>query len=151
MKEKNSVKIIAQNKKAFHDYFILETYQAGLALKGTEVKSLRAGRCNLKDSYIKIENNEAFVKNMHISPYSMGNINNVDPVRDRRLLVHKKEVLKLLNYIKQGGYTLVPSRIYSKGRWIKVELCLCRGKKLYDKREDMKKKEVTKQINIYKK
>ena len=144
-------KVEIKNKKISYTYEIISKIECGINLKGTEVKSIRDGMCNLMDSFALIKNGEIILKNMHISPYSMGNINNVDPVRDRRLLVHKKEVLKLLNYIKQGGYTLVPSRIYSKGRWIKVELCLCRGKKLYDKREDMKKKEATKQINIYKK
>ena len=106
--------------------------------------------CNLKDSFALIRNGEILLKNMHISPYEHGNIYNVNPLRDRRLLVHKKEVLKILNFIKQGGYTLVPSRLYTKGRWFKIELCVCKGKKLYDKRESLKEKEAKKQINAFK-
>ena len=106
--------------------------------------------CNLKDCFALIKDGEIILKNMHISPYEHGNINNVNPTRDRKLLVHKKEILKLLNYIKQGGYTLVPSSIYSKGRWFKVELCVCKGKKLYDKRQSLKEKEAKKQINAFK-
>jgi len=122
----------------------------GIVLSGTEIKSIRNGKVNLKDSYASIENNrEIYVYSMHISPYEHGNIYNVNPLRDRKLLVHKKEVLKILNYVKQGGYTLVPSKLYSKGRWFKVELCICKGKKLYDKR-GMKIKEARKQINAFK-
>ncbi|MNP37545.1 SsrA-binding protein [compost metagenome] len=106
--------------------------------------------CNLKESFAFIRNGEIVLKNMHISPYEMGNINNVNPIRDRKLLVNKLEVLKLLGYIKQGGYTLVPARIYSKGRWIKLELAICKGKKLYDKRQSIKEKQAKKQINAFK-
>ena len=106
--------------------------------------------CNLKDSFAFVKDGEVILKNMHISPYEHGNINNVNPIRDRRILIHKKEILKLLNYIKQGGYTLVPSSLYSKGRWFKVELCVCKGKKLYDKRQSLKEKEAKKQINEFK-
>lgn len=145
---KNDVQI--KNREINFKYEIIEKLECGIELKGTEVKSIRDGMCNLKDSFALIRNNEIFLKNMHISPYEHGNIYNVNPTRDRKLLVHKKEVLKLLNYIKQGGYTLVPSRIYSSGRWFKVELCVCKGKKLYDKRESIKEREAKKQINAFK-
>jgi SsrA-binding protein len=138
---KDSVKLIAQNKKAYHDYFILETYQAGIALTGTEVKSLRAGRCNLKDSYIKIENSEAFIKGMHISPYEQGNIFNHDPLADRKLLMHKSEINKLIGQITTQGLTLVPLKIYFKGSLVKVDIGVAKGKKLYDKRQDIAKKD----------
>lgn len=136
-----SVKLIAQNKKATHDYFILETYQAGIALTGTEVKSLRQGRCNLKDSFIKIENGEAIIKNMHISPYDFGNIFNHDPLADRKLLLHKFEINKLLGKITQEGLTLVPLKIYFSGSRVKVDIAVAKGKKLYDKRSDIAKKD----------
>lgn len=145
---KNDIQI--KNREINFKYEIIEKIECGIELKGTEVKSIRDGMCNLKDSFALIRNNEVLLKNMHISPYEHGNINNVEPLRDRRLLLHKKEVLKILNYVKQGGYTLVPSRLYSKGRWFKVELCICKGKKLYDKRESIKEKEAKKQINIFK-
>ncbi len=145
---KNDVQI--KNREINFKYEIIESVECGIELKGTEVKSIRDGMCNLKDSFALIKNNEIILKNVHISPYEHGNINNVNPTRDRRLLVHKKEILKLLNYTKQGGYTLVPSRIYTKGRWFKVELCVCKGKKLYDKRESLKEKEAKKQINAFK-
>ena len=145
---KNDVQI--KNREINFKYEIIEKLECGIELKGTEVKSIRDGMCNLKDSFALIRNNEILLKNMHISPYEHGNIYNVNPTRDRTLLVHKKEVLKLLNYIKQGGYTLVPSRIYSSGRWFKVELCVCKGKKLYDKRESIKEREAKKQINAFK-
>ena len=149
MKQEKS--IIAKNPTAYHNYEIIEKYEAGIVLFGTEIKSIRQGKVNLKDSYASIDKNgEVFVHSMHISPYEHGNIYNVNPTRDRKLLVHKKEVLKLLNYIKQGGYTLVPSRVYSSGRWFKVELCVCKGKKLYDKRESIKEREAKKQINAFK-
>ena len=138
---KESIKLIAQNKKAYHDYFILETYQAGVVLTGTEVKSLRAGRCNLKDSYIKIENSEAFIRGMHISPYDMGNIFNHDPLADRKLLLHKSEINKLLGAISTQGLTLVPLKLYFKGSLVKVDIGVAKGKKLYDKRQDIAKKD----------
>lgn len=145
---KNDVQI--KNREINFKYEIIEKIECGIELKGTEVKSVRDGMCNLKDSFALIRNNEILLKNVHISPYEHGNINNVNPTRDRKLLVHKKEILKLLNYIKQGGYTLVPSRIYTSGRWFKVELCVCKGKKLYDKRESIKEREAKKQINAFK-
>lgn len=145
---KNDVQI--KNREINFKYEIIEKLECGIELKGTEVKSVRDGMCNLKDSFALIRNNEILLKNMHISPYEHGNIYNVNPTRDRKLLVHKKEILKLLNYIKQGGYTLVPSRIYTSGRWFKVELCVCEGKKLYDKRESIKEREAKKQINAFK-
>ena len=146
----NKNDICIKNREINFKYEIVEKYECGVELKGTEVKSIRDGMCNLKDSFALIKNQEVILKNMHIRPYEHGNIYNVNPLRDRRLLVHKKEILKMLNYIKQGGYTLVPSKIYSKGRWFKVELCICKGKKLYDKRESLKEKEAKKQINIFK-
>lgn len=145
---KNDIQI--KNREINFKYDIVDKIECGIELKGTEVKSIRDGMANLKDSFALVRNNEIMLKNMHISPYEHGNINNVNPLRDRRLLLHKKEVLKILNYIKQGGYTLVPSRIYTKGRWFKVELCICKGKKLYDKRESLKEKEAKKQINAFK-
>lgn len=143
-------KVNINNKEISYKYEIIETIEAGIELKGTEVKSVRDGKCNLKDSFAIIKNGEVIIKNMHISPYEMGNINNVDSKRDRKLLLHKNEILKLLNYTKQGGYTLVPKKMYGVGRWIKIELAVCRGKKLYDKRQDLKKKEDKKQINMFK-
>ncbi len=145
---KNDVQI--KNREINFKYEIIEKFECGIELKGTEVKSVRDGMANLKDSFALIRDNEIMLKNMHISPYDHGNIYNVNPTRDRKLLVHKKEILKMLNYIKQGGYTLVPSRVYTKGRWFKVELCICKGKKLFDKREFLKEKEAKKQINAFK-
>lgn len=145
---KNDVQI--KNREINFKYEIIEKLECGIELKGTEVKSIRDGMCNLKDSFALIRNNEIVLKNMHVSPYDHGNIYNVNPTRDRKLLVHKKEILKLLNYIKQGGYTLVPSRLYMSGRWCKVELCVCKGKKLYDKRESIKEREAKKQMNAFK-
>ena len=128
-------KIIAQNKKARHDYFVLDTYEAGIELLGTEVKSLRLGAVNLKDSYCYIEKGELFMTGVHISPYEKGNIFNRDPMRDRKLLMHKKEIIRLLAKIGQEGLTLVPLSLYFSGRNVKAEIGLCKGKKLYDKRE----------------
>lgn len=125
---------IAENRKARHDYFIEDTYEAGIALFGTEIKSLRAGGVNLKDSWCSIDNGELFVKGMHISPYEKGNIFNKDPLRERKLLMHKNEILKLFNLVKQDSYTLVPLALYFKGSKVKVSVGLCKGKKLYDKR-----------------
>lgn len=136
-----NIKLIAQNKKAYHDYFILENYQAGIALTGTEVKSLRQGKCNLKDSFIKIENSEAIIKNMHISPYEQGNIFNHDPLKDRKLLLHKYEINKLLGAITQDGLTIVPLRIYFEGSLVKMDIAVAKGKKLYDKRQSIAKKD----------
>ena len=136
-------KIVTTNRKAYHDYFVDETYEAGIALFGTEVKSIRQGSVNLKDSYCRVENGEMFVYGMHISPYEKGNIFNKDPYRDRKLLLHKKEILKLFGLITQKGYTLVPLSLYFSGKNLKMEIGLCRGKKLYDKRDV----EATKQAN----
>lgn len=132
-----NMKTIAQNKKARHDYFIEETYEAGIELCGTEVKSLRAGRVNLKDSWCSIVDGEIFVNGMHISPYEQGNIFNRDPMRVRRLLMHKKEILKLYGTVKQTGYSLIPISLYFKDSKVKLQVGLCKGKKLYDKRADM--------------
>ena len=137
MADKGSVKIIAQNKKAYHDYFVDEKYEAGIELFGTEVKSIRAGKVNLKESYCDIKDGEVFVVGMHISPYEQGNVFNKDPLRPKKLLLHKREILKLFGLVSQKGYTLVPLQIYLKNSRVKVEIGLCRGKKLYDKREDM--------------
>ena len=132
-----NMKTIVQNKKARHDYFVEETYEAGIELCGTEVKSLRAGRVNLKDSWCSIVDGEIFVNGMHISPYEQGNIFNRDPMRVRRLLMHKKEILKLYGTVKQTGYSLIPISLYFKDSKVKLQVGLCKGKKLYDKRADM--------------
>lgn len=132
-----NMKTIAQNKKARHDYFVEETYEAGIELCGTEVKSLRAGRVNLKDSWCSIVDGEIFVNGMHISPYEQGNIYNRDPMRVRKLLMHKKEILKLYGTVKQTGYSLIPISLYFKDSKVKLQVGLCKGKKLYDKRADM--------------
>lgn len=132
-----NMKTIAQNKKARHDYFVEETYEAGIELCGTEVKSLRAGRVNLKDSWCSIVDGEIFVNGMHISPYEQGNIFNRDPMRVRKLLMHKKEILKLYGTVKQTGYSLIPISLYFKNSKVKLQVGLCKGKKLYDKRADM--------------
>lgn len=132
-----NLKTIAQNKKARHDYFVEETYEAGIELCGTEVKSLRAGRVNLKDSWCSIVDGEIFVNGMHISPYEQGNIFNRDPMRVRKLLMHKKEILKLYGTVKQTGYSLIPISLYFKDSKVKLQVGLCKGKKLYDKRADM--------------
>jgi len=141
-KPKEGIKILAQNKKAFHDYFIEETYQAGMELVGTEVKSLRAGKCNLRDSFVRIENGEAFVHGMHVSAYEQGNIFNKDPVRKRKLLLHKYEIKKLQSAIMQDGLTIVPTRVYLKGGLVKIDIAIAKGKKLYDKRASMAEKDV---------
>lgn len=149
IKKNNNISI--KNREISFKYNILETIECGIELKGTEVKSIRDGMCNLKDSFAMIRNNEVILKNMHISPYEMGNINNVNPTRDRKLLLHKLEILKITNYIKQGGYTLVPKRVYLNRRWVKLELAICTGKKLYDKRQSIKERDAKKQINEFKK
>ena len=138
---KESQKLIANNKKAYHDYFIDETYEAGVALHGTEVKSMRMGKCSIKESFIRIENGEVFVYGMHVSPYEKGNIFNKDPLRIKKLLMHKYEINKLQGKIKEKGYTLVPLQVYFKDGKVKVEVGLARGKKLYDKREDIARKD----------
>lgn len=137
--KQNDIKVIATNRKAYHDYFIEETIEAGIELKGTEVKSVRLGHVNLKDSFARVENGEVFLYNMHISPYEKGNIFNVDPMRDRKLLLHKHEINRLAGYVQQKGYTLIPLKIYIKRGKIKVELAVAKGKKLYDKREAIAK------------
>ena len=138
---KESIKLIANNKKAYHDYFIDDTYEAGIAQAGTEVKSLRMGRCSVKESFIRIENGEVYVYQMHISPYEKGNIFNKDPLRPRKLLLHKSEINKLMGRVAQKGFTIVPLKVYFKGSLVKVEIGLARGKKLYDKRQDIAKKD----------
>ena len=145
--EKDSIKLIAQNKKAFHDFFIEETFECGIELVGTEVKSLREGRVNMKDSYASVSNGEVYIKNMHISPYEKGNIFNKDPLRERKLLLHKYEILKLVGKIKEKGYSLIPTKVYLKNSLVKVELALAKGKKLYDKREDIAKKDAKRDMD----
>ena len=142
----SSLKTIAQNKKAHHDYFIEESYEAGIELFGTEVKSIRKGKVNLKDAWCSIENGEIFVNGMHISPYEHGNIFNRDPMRVRRLLMHKKEINKLYGTVKQTGYSLIPISLYFKDSRVKLQVGLCKGKKLYDKREDMAKRSAKRDI-----
>ena len=135
-------KLIANNKKAYHDYFIEEKYEAGIELVGTEVKSMRMGKCSLKESFIRIDKGELFIYGMHVSPYEKGNIFNKDPLRPRRLLMHRKEIVKLEGKIAERGYTLVPLQVYFKEALIKVEIGLAKGKKLYDKRADIAKKDM---------
>ncbi len=142
MPEKKSIKLIANNKKAYHDYFILEKYEAGIELYGTEVKSIRMGHCSIKEAYIEIRGGEIRVTGMNISPYEKGNIFNRDPLRVRRLLMHKDEILKLDQKVREKGLTLVPLQVYLKGSLVKVEIGLARGKKLYDKRADIQKKDM---------
>lgn len=139
---RDSIKLIANNKKAYHDYFIDEKYEAGISLHGTEVKSMRMGKCSIKEAFIRIENGEVFVYGMHVSPYEKGNIFNKDPLRVKKLLMHRREILKLMGKVKEKGYTLVPLQVYFKGSLVKVEVGLARGKKLYDKREDIAKKDL---------
>ncbi len=141
MAKKEGIKLIANNKKAFYDYFIDDTYEAGIALVGTEVKSLRMGKCSLKESFIRIEHGEVFVYNMHISPYEKGNIFNKDPLRVRKLLLHRYEINKLTGKVAEKGYTVVPLKVYLKDSLVKMEIGLARGKKLYDKRESIAKKD----------
>lgn len=144
--EKSEIKIVSQNKKAYHDYFVEETYEAGVELFGTEVKSVRQGKVNLKDSWCNIVKGEIFVNGMHISPYDHGNIFNRDPMRPKKLLMHKKEILKLFGLTKQQGYAIIPLQIYFKKGKAKVLIGLCKGKKLYDKREDAAKKSANREI-----
>ncbi|MBQ8416940.1 MAG: SsrA-binding protein SmpB [Clostridia bacterium] len=146
-KKKEGQKIIAQNKKAYHDYFVEEKYEAGISLAGTEVKSIRGGGVNLKDSYCSFENGEIFAVGMRISPYEQGNIFNTDPMRDKKLLMHRREILKLQGFVQQKGYTIVPLSLYFSGSHVKVELGLCRGKKLYDKRESEAKRSADRDID----
>lgn len=139
-------RIAAQNKKAYHDYFVDETYEAGIALSGTEVKSVRTGAVNMKDSFCRVENGEMIMFGVHISPYEKGNVFNKDPMRQRKLLLHKKEIMKLFGLCGKEGYTLVPLKMYFKGSRVKVELGLCRGKKNYDKRDSEAKKQANRDI-----
>ena len=138
---KTSIKLIANNKKAYHDFFIEDTFEAGISLHGTEVKSLRMGKCSIKEAFVRIENGEVFVYGMHISPYEKGNIFNKDPLRVKKLLMHRYEINKLMGKIKEKGLTLVPLKVYFKNSLVKLEIGVARGKKLYDKRQDIAKKD----------
>lgn len=142
-----SIKAISENRQARHEYFIIESLEAGIELVGTEVKSIRAGGVNLKDSWISIENGEAYVKQMHISPYEKGNIFNKDPLRERRLLLHKKEIIRLFSRVKQDGLTLIPISMYFKGSRVKLQVGLCKGKKLHDKRDSMAERDAKRTID----
>lgn len=143
---REDIKIVASNRRARHEYFIEDTIEAGIVLKGTEVKSIRAGRVNVQESYAMVEDGEVFIHNMHISPYEQGNIHNVDPTRSRKLLLHKREIRRLEAQVMQRGYTLVPLAVYIKNGLVKVELALGKGKKLYDKREDIAKRDAMRRI-----
>ena len=142
----DQIKIIAKNRKAYHDYFIEETYEAGIVLTGTEVKSVRLGKVNLKDSYADVKQGEVFLHNMHISPYEKGNIFNRDPLRDRKLLLNRREINKLIGYIQQKGYALIPLQVYLSRGLVKVQLAVAKGKKLYDKRSDAAKRDAQRSI-----
>lgn len=144
---KGSGKVLAQNRKASHDYSIIDTIEAGIVLKGTEIKSIRAGRINLKDGYATIRNGEIFLQNVHISPYEQGNVFNHDPVRTRKLLMHKKQIARLIGETKSSGYTLIPLKVYIKDGYAKVLIGLGKGKKKYDKREDLKRKDQKREID----
>ena len=146
MSEKKSEKIITDNRKARHDYFVIETFEAGVELFGTEVKSLRAGGVNLKDSYCDIDRGELFALGVHISPYEQGNIFNKDPMRPKKLLMHKREIMRLSGLVSRDGYTLVPLSLYFKGSLVKMAIGLCKGKKLYDKRDDIAKRDADRVI-----
>lgn len=146
MPKQTGTKQIAANRKAFHEYFVLERYEAGIELAGTEVKSLRAGTVNMKDSYCTVKNGELFIRSLHISPYEKGNIFNKDPVRPRRLLMHKREIAKLNAAVMQDGVAIIPLSLYFKDSRVKVEIGLCKGKKLYDKRDDMAKRDAQRDI-----
>lgn len=146
-KNKDENKTLAQNKKAYHDYFIEETYEAGISLFGTEVKSIREGKINLKDSYVSVKTGEAFLMGMHVSPYEKGNIFNKDPLRTRKLLLHRREINKLIGQTQQDGYTLIPLKVYFKGSYVKVLLGVCRGKKDYDKRASIAERESKRRID----
>ena len=140
MSGKDAIKLVANNKKAYHDYFIEEKYEAGIELFGTEVKSIRLGKCSIKEAFVNIDRGEAFIEGMNISPYEKGNIFNREPLRKRRLLLHKKEIMKLAGQVQAKGYTIMPLQVYFKNGRVKIEIGLARGKKLYDKRDDLKKK-----------
>ena len=141
MAKKEGIKLVANNKKARHDYFIEETYETGIVLHGTEVKSLRLGQCSIKEAFISIDHGEVFINRMHINPYEKGNIFNKDPLRVKKLLMHKNEIYKMESRAQVKGYTIVPLRVYFKGSLVKVEIGLAQGKKLYDKRQDIAKKD----------
>ena len=141
MGKESGIRLIANNKKAYHDYFIEDTYEAGIELAGTEVKSMRMGKCSIKESFIQLDRGEVFVWGMHISPYEKGNIFNKDPLRTRKLLLHQYEIRKIAAKIAEKGYTLVPLKVYFKGSLVKVEIGIAKGKKLYDKRQDIAKKD----------
>lgn len=143
---KEGIKLVANNKKAYHDYFIDETYECGIELFGTEVKSIRMGKCSIKESFVRINRNEVFVHGMHINPYERGNLFNRDPLRSRKLLMHRSEIDKLEGKIREKGYTLVPLRVYLKNSLVKVEIGLARGKKNYDKRDDIAKKDQKREV-----
>ena len=144
---KTEKRVVAQNKKAYHDYFIEETYEAGIELFGTEVKSIRQGKLNLKDSWCSVVEGEIFINGMHVSPYEQGNIFNKDPLRPRKLLLHKREINYLNGKVRQDGYSIIPLRVYLKGSLIKMEIALCQGKKLHDKRESAAKKDAMRQMD----
>jgi SsrA-binding protein len=146
MSAKEAIKLVANNKKAYHDYFIEEKYEAGIELFGTEVKSIRQGKCSIKEAFVSIDYGEAFVEGMNISPYEKGNIFNREPLRKRKLLLHKREIMKLAGQVQAKGYTLMPLQVYFKNGRVKVEIGLARGKKLYDKRDDLKKKAVKREM-----
>ena len=148
---KRTRKFLAQNRKARHEYFLDETYEAGIVLVGTEVKSIRKGKCNIKDAYCQIKNREVFIENMHISPYEQGGIYNVDPIRERKLLLNKSEIRKLDRAISQKGYTIIPTKVYLVRGRVKVEIALARGKKLYDKRDAIAKRDADRRIKQYEK
>lgn len=145
--KKDNIKIVAQNRKAHHEYFIIETYECGIELFGTEVKSIRQGKVNISEAYASIDNGEVTIKSMNISPFEQGNIFNRDPLREKKLLLHKKEIRKLIGLINQQGYALIPLSVYLKGSLVKVSLALAKGKKLYDKREDIAKRDAARRID----
>lgn len=144
---KEAIKLVANNKKAYHDYFIDEKFECGIELFGTEVKSIRMGKCSVKEAFVRIDKNEVYIYGMHINPYEKGNIFNKDPLRPRRLLMHKREIMRLYGKVKQDGYALIPLSVYFRGSLVKVEVALARGKKLYDKRDDAAKKDAKRQID----
>lgn len=144
----DGIKILVQNKKASYEYFLEDKYEAGIELVGTEVKSIRMGKCSINESYVRIYNGEVFITQMNISPYEMGNIFNRDPVRERRLLLRKSEISKIVGKCKEQGYTIIPTKVYLKGKLVKVEIALGKGKKLYDKRQDIAKKDAERRSNI---
>ena len=143
----DAIKIVARNQKAYHEYFVEEKFEAGIELSGTEVKSIRAGTLSLKEAWCQVRDGELFIRQMHIAPYEQGNIFNKDPLRPRRLLMHRREIMRLYGRVKQDGSALIPLSVYFRGSLVKVEVGLCKGKKLYDKREDAAKKDAKRQID----